>query len=247
MSIVATENFNEHSFKIIEENGDIWFIAVQVAEAIGYRSPKQATYDLIARNPEDFKGLYLSKQIAYPGQRREVILLNEEGVYLFCMLARTEQAIQFRRWVSQFLKTYRHNKLALVGKEFALISQDHNKLKEDYRFISSEYKSLRFDVSLLAREVKRLQDAEEKELNRCITTVEFYKMKKEGWQLANRYAMLQGRAQASDNEKRDLWERMKKDLKISIFFKLELFSVKQYSQALEWIREENKKLDFHGV
>ena len=243
MSIVAYENFNGHSLQIIEEGGELWFIANQVSEALEYKYPGQATFDILKRNPVDFEDLTLSKQIAYAGQMREVTLLNEEGLYVFCMLAKTEKAVQFRRWVSQFLKTFRQNRLALVDKELALMSKDHDKLKEDYQFISSEYKFLRDDVSLLARSVKTLELEKEKELNRCITTEQVYIMRKEVWKLADRISILKGEGFADNETKKALWQTLKRSLNIDIYFKYELFSVKQFNSAISWLEKQNKQLD----
>lgn len=243
MSIVAYENFNGHSLQIIEENGELWFIANQVAEAVEYKNPRQATSDLLERNPTDFEGLYQSKQIAYAGQLREVTLLNEEGLYLFCMLSKTPKATQFRRWVAKFLKTFRQNKLALVNTELSSLSKKYDKLEADNRFIGTEYKFLRDDLSTLARAVKILELEKVKELNRCITTEQVYIMRKAQWKLADRISILKGEGPAGYEMKKTLWKKLKIALKIDIYFKYELFSVKQFNAAMDWIQETNKNLD----
>ncbi|MHA1401961.1 MAG: BRO-N domain-containing protein [Candidatus Heimdallarchaeaceae archaeon] len=243
MSIVAYENIAGSNLQVIEENGEYWFIANQIAQAVGHIDYRKSVYNLLNRNPDDFKDLYLHRQIVYAGQKREVILLNEEGIYLFCMLSKTEKATQFRRAVSKFLKRFRTNRLALVDTELARLVKNDAKRDDDVSFINSEIKLLHDHVSLLASEVKRLQIFEEKELNARISFDQFYHLKDEGWKLIRRIAMLKGKAEATADEKRDFWKVLKRGINLYEYFKTEKFSVKQYNSAMKWLEEQNKKLD----
>jgi prophage antirepressor-like protein len=244
MSIVAYEKIAGCNLQVIEKNGEYWFIANQISQAVGHINYRASVNNILNRNLDDFKDLYLHTQIVYAGQNREVILLNEEGIYLFCMLSKTEKATQFRRAVAKFLKTFRTNRLSLVNTELARLVKSDAKREDDYAFVSSEIRTLHDHISLLAAEVKRLQVSEDKELSTCITTVQFYHLKNEGWKLARRIAMLKGQEKATADDKRFLWQKMKQSLRIPEYFKIELFSVKQHNSAIKWLEETNKKLDF---
>ena len=170
-------------------------------------------------------------------------LLNEDGLYIFCMLAKTPKAVQFRQWAAKFLKTFRQNKLALVNTELSSLSKKYDKLEADNRFIGTEYKFLRDDLSTLAQAVKILELEKVKELNQCITTEQVYIMRKAQWKLADRISILKGEGPADHEMKKALWKKLKIALKIDIYFRYELFSVKQFNAAMDWIQETNKNLD----
>ncbi|MHA1416521.1 MAG: BRO-N domain-containing protein [Candidatus Heimdallarchaeaceae archaeon] len=112
MSIVARENFNGQPIALFEIEQKIWISANDVARALGYTNPRDAVYKIINRNMNDFIGHTCVDKLETQGQVREIRLLDEQGVYLFCMLAKTEKASQFRRWVAKILQIHRKNEQA---------------------------------------------------------------------------------------------------------------------------------------
>ncbi len=257
-SIVAYEKFDGRSIQLSEVAGEYCLNSNQVAHNLDYNDPIKATLNILTRNKHDFRGAVLVPNLGmnniqlteaqignltYAFLSSNEVYLTEQGVYLFIMLSRKPKAVPFRRWVSELIKSHRQNRLALVDTEFARLSKNDAKQDNDISFVSSEIKLLHDHVSLLASEVKRLQVSEDKELNTCITTVQFYHLKNEGWKLISRISMLKGKAESTADEKRDFWKVMKRALKIPEYFKLELFSVKQFNAAMKWLEEQNKKLD----
>lgn len=94
-----------------EEFGDIrtvtidkepWFVGKDVATALGYANPKNAVPTHVSEEDK------LSTQIEYAGQRREVTVINESGLYALIFGSKLESAKRFKHWVtSEVLPTIR--------------------------------------------------------------------------------------------------------------------------------------------
>lgn len=103
--------FEGYRVRILNEDGDEWdgqgepwFVPADVAEAIGYRDPKSFVSKILSRNPERFKSLQGVVNLSTPGGIQEIMVLNESGLYMFLMVARTEKAISFQLKVTEILK-----------------------------------------------------------------------------------------------------------------------------------------------
>ena len=75
------------------EDGTEWFVARDVAKCLGYTRPEKAVIDHV---DDDYK---LRSQIRISGQRREVILINEAGVYQLIFSSKLPDAKEFQKWV----------------------------------------------------------------------------------------------------------------------------------------------------
>ena len=109
--------FEGYQVRILNEDGSTWdgqgepwFIPVDIATAIGYSDPRVAAVKVLSRNPERFRGLQGSTNLVTPGGIQEVTILNENGLYMFLMVARTEKAISFQRKVTEILTQIRQGK-----------------------------------------------------------------------------------------------------------------------------------------
>ncbi len=76
------------------KNGEILFVGKDVAKALGYKNPAKALRD---HADEEDK---LSERIVLSGQRRNVIFINESGLYALILSSKLEQAKAFKRWVT---------------------------------------------------------------------------------------------------------------------------------------------------
>jgi prophage antirepressor-like protein len=79
-----------------EEGDGPWFVAADVAEALGY----QRAPDLVRRLAFDEKGV---RQLHTPGGAQVVRVINEPGLYQAAMGAKTQLGAQFRRWIAHDL------------------------------------------------------------------------------------------------------------------------------------------------
>ena len=75
-------------------NDEPWFVAKDVAKALGYKDTSDALKKHV--DAED----KLTRQIADSGQRRKVYIINESGMYALIFGSQLESAKKFKRWVT---------------------------------------------------------------------------------------------------------------------------------------------------
>ena len=75
-------------------DGEPWFVGKDVAEILGYKDSVNA---LKSHVDEEDK---LRWQITTSGQRRDVSLINESGLYSLILSSKLPNAKQFKRWVT---------------------------------------------------------------------------------------------------------------------------------------------------
>lgn len=89
----STFNFGTHTVRIIVRNGEPWFVASDVAEALGYRDAANA-----ARNLKDHqKGTH---NLSTLGGSQKVTIINESGLYKLVLRSRKPEAEEFSDWVT---------------------------------------------------------------------------------------------------------------------------------------------------
>lgn len=76
---LQTFNFEGNTTRTIEENGEIWFVAKDVAQALGYNLDGGMSR-IFGHIPDIWKG---GKRIATPGGEQEMLCLTEQGLYFF--------------------------------------------------------------------------------------------------------------------------------------------------------------------
>ena len=104
MSITKKFGNTRIEFKKFAEN--IWVKTADVGRALEYEHPIDSANNLFNRHKDELLEFSEMHQTD-AGQTR---FLNEQGVYIFCMLSRADKAKEFRRWVSKVLKELRQEK-----------------------------------------------------------------------------------------------------------------------------------------
>lgn len=118
--------FNHTVVPVVEEqNEEFWFVGNVVAEALGYKQPRQSLARILERNPEDFIGYTRRCQIDTSSGKQNTTIMNEEGIYVLCMLAKTPKAIRFRRTVAEKIKEWRQAGQAMPEPESNLEVLEH--------------------------------------------------------------------------------------------------------------------------
>ena len=85
-------------------DGETYFVGKDVASALGYVNPNKAMIDHV--DDED----KLTSRIVMAGQNRQVIIINESGLYSLILSSKLEGARRFKRWVtSEVLPAIRKN------------------------------------------------------------------------------------------------------------------------------------------
>ena len=89
--------FNNPEFgdmRIIELNGEPWFVGKDVATALGYVEPTKAVRERV--DSED-RGV---SKIDTPSGAQEMTIINESGLYSLVLSSKLPSAKKFKRWVT---------------------------------------------------------------------------------------------------------------------------------------------------
>ena len=92
LQIFKNEQFGE--VRVVEQNGEPWFVGKDVAEILGYQNASKALSDHV---DEDDK--LNNESLSSLGQRGGW-LINESGLYSLILSSKLPQAKQFKRWVT---------------------------------------------------------------------------------------------------------------------------------------------------
>ena len=82
------------NLRSVEIDGDPWFVGKDVAEALGYTDTNQA----IRKHVDDEDKL--SRRFDGSGQRREMTIINESGLYSLILSSKLPSAKRFKHWVT---------------------------------------------------------------------------------------------------------------------------------------------------
>lgn len=82
------------SIRAVEQNGEPWFVAKDIAERLGYSNPNEAIQDHV-----DEEDKLNSKTLSSLGQRGGW-LINESGLYSLVLSSKLPNAKKFKRWVT---------------------------------------------------------------------------------------------------------------------------------------------------
>ena len=133
----AFESAQFGTIRALAIDGEPWFVAKDVCEALGISNNR----DALARLDEDEKGVALTDT---PGGKQRVQTVNEPGLYTLALSSRKPEAHAFKRWVT-------HEVLPALRRDGAYVASDGT---ED-------------DATLMARALiaaKRQMDAKDRQL-----------------------------------------------------------------------------------
>lgn len=87
--------YNEQTVRtLFDERGELFFVGKDVAEILGYQRPDNAIRNHV--DDED-KAMH---QISASGQMRNMLAINESGLYSLILSSKLPTAKQFKRWVT---------------------------------------------------------------------------------------------------------------------------------------------------
>lgn len=87
--------------RVVEHNGEPWFVAKDVCEALGYTWSGSR----IAHVPDEWKGV---TSVVTPGGKQDVATLSEQGLYFFLGRSDKETALPYQKWIAgEILPTIR--------------------------------------------------------------------------------------------------------------------------------------------
>ena len=101
MSELSVFNFDSQALRTLTRNGEPWFVAADVCDALGLGDTSKAC----SRLDDDEK---LIRTMFVSGQNREMLVINESGLYSLILTSRKPEAKRFKKWVtSEVLPTIR--------------------------------------------------------------------------------------------------------------------------------------------
>lgn len=111
------ENAEFGKVRTVAIEGEPWFVGKDVAEALGYGDTDQALRKHIHEEDK------LTRQIDGGGQKRNVVVISESGLYALIFGSKLESAKRFKHWVtSEVLPSIR--KHGMYAKEELLDNPD---------------------------------------------------------------------------------------------------------------------------
>jgi prophage antirepressor-like protein len=86
-------NYKQHEVRsLLDEKGDIWFVAADVCSVLEHSDVSKA----VSRLDDDEK---LLRTMFASGQNRELLCVNEPGLYGLILTSRKKEAKKFKRWL----------------------------------------------------------------------------------------------------------------------------------------------------
>lgn len=93
-ALMSWENAEFGTIRSKTIDGEPWFVAKDVAKALGYKDTSDALKKHV--DAED----KLTRQIADSGQKRKMYIINESGLYALIFGSQLDSAKKFKRWVT---------------------------------------------------------------------------------------------------------------------------------------------------
>lgn len=84
---------NEYNIRIIDLNGELWFVATDVANALDYRDAGNMVRNL----DDDERGTH---NMSTPSGNQNLSIINESGLYSAILKSRKPEAKKFKKWVT---------------------------------------------------------------------------------------------------------------------------------------------------
>lgn len=156
LQIFNSEEFGD--IRTVTIDNEPWFVGKDVATALGYKN----TADAIGKHIDtDDK---LTSQIAIAGQRRDVVVINESGVYALIFGSKLESAKRFKHWVTaevlpSIRKTGFYQKPMTIAEQIQLLAQGNVELEEKIEAVNDDLQEFKKDMPLLALECQKITKA----------------------------------------------------------------------------------------
>jgi len=88
------ENPEFGQVRVLEQDGEPWFVGKDIAKVLGYNNPLEAVRDHV---DEEDKGV---SKMDTPGGKQNIIIINESGLYSLILRSQLPEAKAFKRWIT---------------------------------------------------------------------------------------------------------------------------------------------------
>ncbi len=98
---VSPFSFRSHPVRVVLREGEPWFVATDVAEALGYATAKDASRHLSeAQKDRHILPTLSGDHAGRGGGNQSVTIINESGLYRLVLRSRKPEAVAFSDWVT---------------------------------------------------------------------------------------------------------------------------------------------------
>lgn len=154
VQIFSNPDFGE--IRTVTIDGQPYFVGIEVAKALGYAVPKTATAKHV--DSED----RLSTQIEYAGQNRDIIVINESGLYSLIFGSKLDSAKKFKKWVTSEVlpsirKTGSYGVPQTIPEQIQLLAQGNVELNKRVDDIQAEVENIKSDLPILPLEAYEIE------------------------------------------------------------------------------------------
>ncbi|KAF0441890.1 phage antirepressor protein [Pediococcus pentosaceus] len=121
MNELQNFNFEGNEVRTVLINDEPYFVGKDIADVLGYSNTSKAIRDHVDKEDK------LTERIVISGQNREVIAINESGMYSLVLSSKLPNAKKFKRWVTnEVLPSIRKHGAYLTDEkiEEALLNPD---------------------------------------------------------------------------------------------------------------------------
>lgn len=148
-------NYESSEIRTVQVNGEPWFVGKDVATVLGYANTQKAVRDHVDEEDK------LTERFVLSGQNREVIVINESGLYSLILSSNLPNAKQFKRWVTnEVLPSIRKHGAYMTEQtlERALTSPDFLiELATQLKAEQEQRKQLETTVAVQEQQIAELQ------------------------------------------------------------------------------------------
>ena len=95
MELIKKINYEDNKVRVIEKNGEVYFIGKDIANILGYSNSRKALLDHVDEEDK------MVSRIVTSGQNRNMIIINESGLYSLIFSSKLDKSKEFKRWVTK--------------------------------------------------------------------------------------------------------------------------------------------------
>lgn len=173
MNLLEKLEYQNNKIRVVEKGNQVYFVGIDVARALGYSNERKAIRDHIKEKHK------LTEQIVTSGQKRDVTIISEPGLYSLILRSNLKTAEKFSDWVTEEILPDIRKYGMYVNDEFAksIIDNPEEAKKEMIKYYN-ESERLSKIVKDLEAENKELKE-NEKELIDLENKLEFLQSRPE--------------------------------------------------------------------
>ena len=121
------EQWNGHSIRFVEHNGEWWAVAKDITSALGLKQPTRALHSLKGSEVA-LCDLTISKPTTKKARKTQTMnIISEKAIYKLVFKSRKKEAEEFQDWVFEIIKQLRQQSGLEGFQAFRMLDKQHQK------------------------------------------------------------------------------------------------------------------------